>query len=178
MHSKLLWRRSLYIDIATGFGCGFAGDAGAQLISAYQNNVGKAKHEHDLRRSLAVSFNCGVTAPAWHVWYRWLDRRLRCSPRKVVFKVAADNLFTIPFFEIPVFVVNTGLLCGSPFSTCMEQLHRGHFKSWVCGLAVWVPAGLVVFRVVPVRLQVVAFSVIGAFWEGALSIINLEALTE
>jgi Mpv17 / PMP22 family len=116
-----------------------------------------------------------LVAPTVHVWYNQLHRftsnlSISSSPwRLLASRVAIDQLLFAPAFTAVWLVALRMLEQGHPKHIEWESLRASVPDIVVANWALWVPAQLVNFAVVPLKFQVLYSNVVALAWNVYLS---------
>lgn len=108
-------------------------------------------------------------APVVHVWYGSLMARFPGTSTSAVLKrTFFDQAFFAPLF-LPTFMTNLMMLEGRNASEVPERLRRDLPDALVTNWALWIPAQVVNFGLVPSKFQVLFSNVVGFVWNVYLS---------
>jgi len=110
----------------------------------------------DSRRALGMgSFAGTLSVFFWLRWYSLLD--IMCgqgSLHAAAVKTAANNLFAIPFVELPAYYAWTSLLSGHGVEAGVRRMRETYGDAIRGSAMVWIPGNFLIFKAVPPHLRV------------------------
>lgn len=110
----------------------------------------------------------GLVGPAIHAWYLFLSRAAPgTGMRSVLQRVVMDQFLFTPAF-VPIWLASLWTLEGREGWT-MADLQSELAVIIPINWCVWFPAGIVNFKFVPVKYQVLFQNVVALFWNAFLS---------
>ncbi|KAJ7634461.1 hypothetical protein FB45DRAFT_468078 [Roridomyces roridus] len=165
-YNALLLRRPMAAQCGTAALLFGAGDVIAQQA------VERRGREHDFARTARLTFYGGaVFGPAITKWFQFLNRIQFKSPTKaVVYRVWLDQCVLTPG-AVVVFFGSMALLEGKP-KEAIPRIGAGYVPTLLRNWAVFVPAQVINFSIVPPHLRFVFVSVVSLFWNTYLSVAN------
>ena len=121
------------------------------------------------RSARFVLLGMAFCAPTSHVWYNWIDRTFPGTKvKQVLTRVAVDQFTWTPVFFI-IWLSAMWTLEGAKPETIVPRLKETYYEIMVSNWALWIPAQSFIFRLVPVKFQVLANNFVDLFWNAFLS---------
>ncbi|KAI9507731.1 hypothetical protein F5148DRAFT_73861 [Russula earlei] len=138
-----------------------------------QQAIERKSTKHDFSRTARLTFFGGcLFGPPVSKWIAFLSRLQFATPTKaVIYRTWLDQTFMAPVV-LGGFFTSMSLLEGKGVSGVMDSLNTKFVPTLMRGWAVYTPAQIVNFGLVPPQFRFVFISIVSLVWNTYLSVVN------
>lgn len=138
-----------------------------------QQLVERKGKDHDFTRTVRLGFYGGAMfAPVMTKWYQLLNRlQFKTPTRALIYRVYLDQAIFSPV-AVAAFFGSMSLLEGNGVGEAANRISHAYVPTLLRNWAVYIPAQVINFSIVPPHLRFVFVGVVSLFWNTYLSSIN------